>query len=68
MSELATVPDCLIETTCGHPLKSGDAFYVYRNPSTWHWNPNFTGRNGDSAGIEVLCVMCHEERSRGICI
>lgn len=59
------VPDCLIETTCDHPLKSGDVFFVYRNAPAWHWNPSFPGHNGDSAGIEVLCLSCHEERSRG---
>ena len=37
-----TVDDCLIETTCGHPLKSGDAFYVYRNPATWHQDPSLS--------------------------
>ena len=66
MTDLAAVPDCSIETTCGHPLKSGDVFFVYRDPPSWHWDPNFTGGNGASAGIEVLCLVCHEERAHGI--
>ena len=61
---IVPVPDCLIETTCGHPLKSGDVFFVYRNPPTWHWDPGFPGHNGDSARIEVLCVLCHKTRTR----
>ena len=65
-AKVSAVPDCLIETTCGHPLKPGKPFFVYRKPDSWHWDPGFTGRNGSSAGIEVLCLQCHETRAQKI--
>ncbi len=65
IADPAAVPDCLIESTCGHPLKSGDSFYAYRDSPSWHWNPDFTGGPyGKAASTEILCQSCHDTRAQ----